>query len=68
MAKKLYEQTIEARFVTHSHCFEMIFSNDWRISDIISWMKDTYCIDDSQLVEYAISYVKRYKLLKDGNN
>lgn len=68
MAKKFYDQIIEAKFITNSDCFVQTFANDWKISDIVSWMKDTYCIDDSSLIEYSISYVKRYKLLKDGND
>lgn len=59
---KFYDSTIECSISTHTDTFEMIFSNDWKISDVISWMKDTYCIDDNNIVEQRVSYVKRFKL------
>lgn len=48
--------------------FEQTFTTDWKLKEALGWMYDTYLIDDDKVVEQTCSYVKIYKLKRDGNN
>lgn len=37
------------------------FTNDWTFTEIRSWMLDTYCIEESSIVELEMSSVTIYK-------
>lgn len=42
--------------------YEQCFTHDWKLKDALSWMYDTYLIDDEKVIEQTCSYVKRYKI------
>lgn len=62
---KYYDNIIEVEICTSTDSFSMSFTNDWKIVDMLSWMKDTFCIDEKDIVEHRVSYVKRFKLAKE---
>lgn len=61
MAKRYYMSFIECTIYTHSSSFNQIFDSGWKVNDILSWMKDTYCIDDDTIIETQVSFINKYK-------
>lgn len=59
------EITIEVSNLIEHHQY---FDSSWKLKDALSWMYDTYCIDENKITCQTCSYVKRYKLKNDGNH
>lgn len=57
------------KYVTQKFCtiktphdvYQECFTSDWSFSDMRSWMIDTYCIDESSIVEIQHSSITYYK-------
>lgn len=63
--KRYYDLFIVFAIDTIDTTFELTFSTDWRSSDMLRFMCDTYAIDEDSIVETRTTFVKRYKITKD---
>lgn len=63
MAKKIkrYDSYKTCSVVTPNDYYLQKFTTDWTFADIRTWMLDTYCIDESSIVEITMSSVTEYK-------
>lgn len=61
---KKYDTYKECTIRTSLNEYIQIFTSDWTFSDIRAWMLDTYCIDETSIVEICLSSVTKYKYAK----
>lgn len=48
--------------IHHSMCFD----SSWKLKDALSWMYDTFRIDENNVTCQTCTYVKRFKLKNNG--
>ena len=65
MKKRYYDLFIDFAIDTVDTTFELTFSSDWRSTDMLEYMCDTYSIDKDSIVETRTTFVKRFKVSKD---
>lgn len=61
--KRAYDSLIEFVIVLPNNEVTMVFSNDWKFKEMLSWMLDNFSINEDDIVEIRNSYIKRYKVL-----
>lgn len=61
--KRAYDSLIEFVIVLPHDEVTMVFSNDWKFKEMLSWMLDNFSINENDIVEIRNSYIKRYKVL-----
>lgn len=61
--KRAYDSLIEFVIVLPHDEVTMVFSNDWKFKEMLSWMLDNFSIKEDEIVEIRNSYIKRYKVL-----
>lgn len=66
MLTRVYDTSLCVNIVLNDMTeFSQVFDSSWCIRDALSWMYDTYLIDDDKIIEQTCSFVKRYKLKND---
>ena len=66
--KRCYDHSILFRVILPDSEYEMIFSSDWKFIEMLDWMLDSYPIDPDFIVEIQQTFIRKYKLIKDGKS
>lgn len=63
--KRAFETHLEFKVITSWQEFGNVFSTDWKYKDMLSFMIDTYSIDEDDIIEVHQTFVKSYRILID---
>lgn len=60
--KRYYDSLIEFTVVLANDEITLAFSSDWKFTEMLDYVKDTYSVTEDDIVEIRNTFIKRYKI------